>query len=69
MPTYTYRCEAQRHEFDVQVPMEKRDDEQICPECGYAAWRIFTPINFVFRGALMSENAPPGAGRKVNSTI
>lgn len=68
MPMYRYRC-IDKHEFDERVPMDQRDKGQVCPVCGRGAVKIFTPTNFVFRGALMSEDAPPGAGRKTNSTI
>ena len=67
MPTYEFKCKD-GHVFDKRVPMKDRDTGQICPECGYTAWKIFTPIAFVFRGSLMSENAPPGAGHEANST-
>ena len=68
MPMYEFKC-VDGHVFDKIVSMKYRNMDFLCPECGRTAKKVFVATAFVFRGALMSENAPPGAGSKISSTI
>lgn len=35
MPTYTYRCEACRKAFSLQMTMSEHDKKRVkCPKCG-----------------------------------
>lgn len=50
MPTYTYRCDACSHEFDI---FQKFADDALreCPECGAAIRRVIHPVGVVFKGS------------------
>lgn len=34
MPIYLYRCRRCGHDFELLRPMNQKDIEQKCPECG-----------------------------------
>ena len=38
MPTYEFKCKCE-YVFDKLIPMSKRNEIQICPECGQEATR------------------------------
>ena len=50
MPTYGYRCESCRTEFDVWQRMSDQAKAD-CPKCGRPARRLFFPAGIVFKGA------------------
>jgi len=50
MPTYTYRCDACKHEFEQQ---QKITDEALkeCPECHESKLkRLITNTSFILKG-------------------
>ena len=50
MPTYTYRCTACSHQFDI---FQKFSDNPLseCPECGSPVRKVFQPVGIVFKGS------------------
>ncbi|GAB4274491.1 MAG: hypothetical protein Kow0056_02860 [Coriobacteriia bacterium] len=50
MPVYDYRCEPCRTTFEVTRPVSDRS-EVLCPECGSAAKRVFSPVGVIFKGS------------------
>lgn len=46
MPTYLFQCDPCGHQFDVQRPMDDRDQPAECPECCGDARRLFTACLF-----------------------
>lgn len=50
MPTYGYRCESCRQEFDVWQRMTD-DPGATCPTCGGNGKRQFFPAGLVFKGS------------------
>jgi putative FmdB family regulatory protein len=50
MPTYSYRCTACDHAFDIQQAFS---DESLstCPECGQALRKVFSAIGVTFQGS------------------
>lgn len=52
MPTYTYRClRNDTHTFDKFETINRRDEIQSCPECGFVSKRIIaTAPAVVYRG-------------------
>lgn len=50
MPTYSYRCLACSHAFDIQQAFT---DEPVttCPECGKAVRKVFSPVGVTFQGS------------------
>ncbi|MFC2008769.1 FmdB family zinc ribbon protein [Chloroflexota bacterium] len=49
MPTYSYKCEKCKHEFDVRQSFKDKPVAE-CPECGEEARRVFCPVPIVFKG-------------------
>lgn len=50
MPAYDYRCTACEKTFEV-VRKHTSTSDEICPSCGGATKRIFTPVGVVFKGS------------------
>jgi putative FmdB family regulatory protein len=50
MPTYDFRCTSCRRTFEVTRGLTD-DTTPVCPECGAAAKRVFTPVGIHFKGA------------------
>lgn len=50
MPTYSYRCTACDHAFDIQQAFS---DESLttCPQCGKALRKVFSAIGVTFQGS------------------
>ena len=50
MPTYSYRCTACSHQFDI---VQKFSDDPLteCPECGSPVRKVFQPVGIVFKGS------------------
>jgi putative FmdB family regulatory protein len=50
VPTYTYRCTACSHQFDI---FQKFSDSPLteCPECGSPVRKVFQPVGIVFKGS------------------
>jgi putative FmdB family regulatory protein len=50
VPTYTYRCTACSHQFDI---FQKFSDDPLseCPECGSPVRKVFQPVGIVFKGS------------------
>ena len=50
MPTYGYRCQSCKREFDV---LQRMSDEPVasCPTCGGSGKRLFFPAGLVFKGS------------------
>lgn len=42
-PIYTYRCRSCRAEHEVRRPMTAFSETAVCPDCGRAMARKFTP--------------------------
>ncbi|HEX6538866.1 MAG TPA: FmdB family zinc ribbon protein [Candidatus Dormibacteraeota bacterium] len=64
MPTYGYRCQSCKREFDV---WQRMSDEPVaaCPTCGGGGKRLFFPAGLVFKGsgfyATDNRRSPAGA--------
>jgi putative FmdB family regulatory protein len=74
LPTYSYRCTSCEHAFDIHQAFTD-DNLTICPNCGGALRKVFSPIGVSFSGSgfyrndSRSENKTTDApGRKVAST-
>ena len=65
MPTYSYRCGACAHSFDL-VQRITADPIKLCPSCGVeAATRIITSGNFILKGGgWYSDLYASGANKK-----
>ena len=50
MPAYDYRCTTCEKTFEV-VRKHTSTSDEICPACGGATKRIFTPVGVVFKGS------------------
>ena len=50
MPTYAYRCTACGHAFDIQQAFSD-DALTVCPECGGALRKLFSPVGVTFSGS------------------
>jgi len=50
MPTYSYRCTACDHAFDIQQAFTD-DSLSTCPECGKALRKVFSAIGVTFQGS------------------
>jgi putative FmdB family regulatory protein len=50
MPTYSYRCTACDHAFDI-VQAFSDDSLSTCPECGKALRKVFNAIGVTFQGS------------------
>ena len=49
MPTYSYKCEKCKHEFDIRQSFKDKP-VAACPACGEEARRVFCPVPIVFKG-------------------
>ena len=50
MPTYSYRCQACSHAFDIQQSFTD-DALTTCPECHGALRKVFSPVGVTFQGS------------------
>lgn len=50
MPTYSYRCTACDHAFDIQQSFAD-DALSVCPECKGALRKVFNTIGVTFQGS------------------
>jgi len=50
VPTYAYRCTACGHAFDIQQAFSD-DALTVCPECGGALRKLFSPVGVTFSGS------------------
>ena len=50
MPTYSYRCTACDHAFDIQQSFTD-DALNVCPECQGALRKVFNTIGVTFQGS------------------
>lgn len=50
MPTYTYRCTACDHAFDIHQAFTD-DALTVCPSCGGALRKVFAPVGVTFSGS------------------
>lgn len=69
MPTYTYRCDACSHEFDI---FQKFADDALreCPECEAAIRRVIQPVGVVFKGSgwYITDNRAASQGDESSSS-
>jgi putative FmdB family regulatory protein len=67
MPTYSYRCTACEHAFDIQQAFS---DESLttCPECGKALRKVFNAIGVTFQGSGFYRNDSRAENKKASST-
>ncbi|HLP23149.1 MAG TPA: FmdB family zinc ribbon protein, partial [Microbacteriaceae bacterium] len=49
MPTYSYRCTACEHAFDVQQSMNEAS-LTACPACQGALRKLYSPVGVTFNG-------------------
>ena len=50
MPTYSYRCTACEHAFDIQQAFSD-DALTTCPECGGSLRKLFSAVGVTFQGS------------------
>jgi putative FmdB family regulatory protein len=50
MPTYSYHCDTNDHDFDI-VQRFSDDALTVCPECGGSVRRVIQPVGVVFKGS------------------
>ncbi|MHB9004324.1 MAG: FmdB family zinc ribbon protein [Coriobacteriia bacterium] len=50
MPAYDYRCTVCATTFEVVRKVGERTEE-VCPSCGSATKRVFTPVGVHFKGS------------------
>lgn len=50
MPTYSYRCTACGHAFDIYQGFDE-DSLTVCPECEGRLRKLFSPAGVVFKGS------------------
>lgn len=50
MPTYSYHCDTNDHDFDI-VQRFADDALTVCPECGGSVRRVIQPVGVVFKGS------------------
>jgi len=50
MPTYSYHCDTNDHDFDI-VQRFADDALTVCPECGGSVHRVIQPVGVVFKGS------------------
>ncbi|HEV2128480.1 MAG TPA: FmdB family zinc ribbon protein [Thermomicrobiales bacterium] len=50
MPTYVYRCDSCKHQFEI---FQKMSDDALdtCPRCEARVRRIIHPVGIVFKGS------------------
>ncbi len=49
MPRYDFRCRECGAVIDVELPVERASDAQICPVCGQPAERLYTMPKPLFK--------------------
>jgi putative FmdB family regulatory protein len=50
MPTYSYKCTACEHEFDVQQSIQD-DALTSCPKCNGKLQKVFGQVGVTFKGS------------------
>lgn len=50
MPTYSYRCTACEHSFDVQQAITE-SSLTACPACGGTLRKLYAPVGVTFNGS------------------
>lgn len=50
MPIYEYECAHCAHRFELRRSFSE-DGSVTCPQCGYDAQRIFSPVPIIFKGS------------------
>lgn len=55
MPTYSYRCKACHDAFDIQQSFSDAN-LTVCPACGGALRKIFSPVGISFTGSGFYRN-------------
>lgn len=50
MPAYDFRCTNCRHTFEIRRPSSDTN-APVCPLCGAATKRVFTPVGVHFKGS------------------
>ena len=54
MPLYEYRC-GNDHINELLMPMSRREDTVVCPDCGEDAEVIWSPVHHMFTGFLRDD--------------
>lgn len=70
MPTYSYRCTACDHAFDIQQAFTD-DALSVCPECKGALRKVFNTIGVTFQGSgfyRTDSRAEASASKKSSSS-
>jgi putative FmdB family regulatory protein len=63
MPTYEYRCQECKQEFE-QTQSVKEDPIKTCPKCGKdSAQRLISSGNFILRGGGWYADGYSGGGK------
>lgn len=68
MPTYSYRCTACDHAFDIQQSFTD-DALGVCPECKGALRKVFNTIGVTFQGSgfYRTDSRAEASGAKKSS--
>lgn len=70
MPTYSYRCTACDHAFDIHQAFTD-ESLTVCPNCGGALRKIFAPVGVTFSGSGFyrtdSRSKPAGSGASTSA--
>ncbi len=68
MPTYSYRCTACDHAFDIQQAFTD-DALSVCPECKGALRKVFNTIGVTFQGSgfYRTDSRAEASGAKKSS--
>ena len=69
MPTYSYRCTACNHAFDIQQSFTD-DALSVCPECKGALRKVFNTIGVTFQGSgfYRTDSRAEASGSKKTSS-
>ncbi len=70
MPTYTYKCTDQGHQFEVRQRMTDAPLGE-CPVCGGPARRVVGSVGVVFKGSgfyVTDNRNSNGSGAKANGS-
>lgn len=67
MPTYSYRCTACEHAFDIQQAFSD-DALTTCPECGGSLRKLFSAVGVTFQGSGFYRTDSRAESKKATST-
>ena len=67
MPTYSYRCTACEHAFDIQQAFSD-DALTTCPECGGSLRKLFSAVGVTFQGSGFYRTDSRAESKKTTST-